>query len=96
MFSVFSKDLHYAQRCVYIESPFITTRRVNELLPVLNGSRQKNLAITVNTRHPDEHDGRYGDKAFYGIKVMQELGIKVLYLGRNCRVMCAMNYPAPF
>lgn len=90
-YGVFSKDLHYAQRRVYIESPFITTRRINELLPVLKRLRQKNLAITVNTRHPNEHDSRYVDEAFYGIEVMQELGIKVLYTVKHHRKLAVID-----
>jgi hypothetical protein len=55
-YKAFEKDLKSAQRSVLIESPFITTRRMNELLPMFRKLRQRGVHIVVNTRNPAEHD----------------------------------------
>ena len=58
-YKVFEKDLRGARRCVFIESPFITTRRMNDLLPVLRRLRKRGVQIVVNTHSPAEHDYEY-------------------------------------
>ena len=75
----FTRDLRYARQRVYIESPFITKRRIDELLPVLEGLRCRGVTVIVNTRCPDEHDGGYAGQASDGVQAMQELGVNVLY-----------------
>lgn len=58
-YKAFEKDLLLAQDEVIIESPFITIRRTNELLPTLTRLRERGVSITVNTRNPVEHDAEY-------------------------------------
>jgi hypothetical protein len=84
-YKTFTSDLRYAKRRVYIESPFITERRISDLLPMLEVLRRNNIAVTVNTRCPDEHDGDYIDQAIAGIHAMQELGVRVLYTVKHHR-----------
>lgn len=90
-YKTFNKDLYYAQRRVYIESPFITTKRVNELLPIIGKLREKNLAVTINTRHPNEHDGRYIDEALRGIQGLQEMGVTILYTVKHHRKLAVID-----
>ena len=87
----FTSDLRYARQRVYIESPFITKRRIDELLPVLEGLRRRGIAVTVNTRCPDEHDGEYVVQASDGIQAMQELGVKVLYTIKHHRKLAVID-----
>ncbi|OYW43897.1 hypothetical protein B7Z28_00470, partial [Candidatus Saccharibacteria bacterium 32-45-3] len=74
-----------------IESPFITKRRIDELLPAFEGIRRRGIAVTVNTRCPDEHDGEYVRQASDGIQAMQELGVKVLYTVKHHRKLAVID-----
>lgn len=87
----FTSDLRYAKQRVYIESPFITKRRIDELLPAFEGIRRRGIAVTVNTRCPDEHDGEYVRQASEGIQAMQELGVKVLYTVKHHRKLAVID-----
>lgn len=75
----FVKDLSYCQREVVIESPFITTRRIDSLLPMLNKAGKRGVSIVVNTRNPDEHDLYLRTEALESIAVLQGIGVKILY-----------------
>lgn len=90
-YKTFTDDLRYARQRVYIESPFITKRRIDELLPVLEGLRRRGIAITVNTRCPDEHDGECVVQASDGIQAMQELGVKALYTVKHHRKIAVID-----
>lgn len=78
-YTAFERDLRRCKRELVIESPFITTRRMNALLPILANLRKRNVTIIVNTRNPNEHDGDYSHQAQDAIEAMQDLGIAVLY-----------------
>lgn len=49
-YKTFKKDLEHAQFSVIIESPFITAKRMEELLPILRKLRQRSVRVTVNAR----------------------------------------------
>jgi phosphatidylserine/phosphatidylglycerophosphate/cardiolipin synthase-like enzyme len=75
----FMRDLLHAKHEVIIESPFMTTRRMDALLPTLTKIRQRSIQITVNTRDPETHEGGYHYQAVSAVDAMQELGVRVLY-----------------
>jgi hypothetical protein len=93
-YKVFKKDLEHAQYSVIIESPFITTRRIEELLPILRRLRQRGVRVTVNTRDPKEHDIEYEYQATLAVYKMQELGIAVLYTGKLHRKLAIIDSEA--
>lgn len=78
-YKAFLRDLRSCQESVVIESPFITTNRMEVLFPVFAKLRQRNVNIVINTRNPDDHEDEYREQALLAIKIMQILGIKVLY-----------------
>ncbi|MEI6053874.1 MAG: phospholipase D-like domain-containing protein [Candidatus Saccharibacteria bacterium] len=78
-YKAFISDLHHCQKEVIIESPFITTKRMEMFLPIFTKLRQRNIRIIVNTRNPNEHDDNYRMQAILAVSIMQELGIKVFY-----------------
>src|SRR5258708_10447866 len=84
-YKAFEKDLRGARQSVLIECPFITTRRMNDILPVLRKLRQRGVCIVVNTRYPEEHDIEFDHQARLAVYEMQKLGIKVLYTGKHHR-----------
>jgi len=75
----FIRDLNSCQKEVVIESPFITTKRMETLLPIFAKLRQRNVRIVINTRNPDDHEGNYRIQALDAVANMQALGVKVLY-----------------
>lgn len=75
----FCKDLRCANSEVIIESPFITIGRFNELAPYIKRIRRQGVAVTVNTRDPEEHEGKYIQHAYDAVRSMQGLGVNVLY-----------------
>ena len=87
----FVKDLKSAQRSVLIESPFITTRRMNDLLPIFRTLRQQGVRIVVNTRNPEEHESDYQQQALLAIFEMQELDVTVLYTVKHHRKLAIID-----
>ncbi len=87
----FKKDLQTARHSVLIESPFITTRRMNKLLPVLRSLRQKNVRVAINTRDPIEHNEVYAAQARTAVLAMQELDITVLYTAGHHRKLAIID-----
>ncbi len=90
-YSAFKKDLQNARYSVLIESPFITIKRMNVLLPILRVLRQRGVHIVVNTRHPEEHDAEYQYQATLAVGAMQELDITVLYTVRHHRKLAIID-----
>ena len=52
-YRAFQKDLYSARRNVIIESPFITLRRIEELLPVIIKLRRKRSISNCKYKKPD-------------------------------------------
>ncbi len=77
-YDAFSRDLRRARTLVVIESPFITMKRLNALLPTLKRLRAKNVSIVVNTKPLEEHGQLLYEQALRAIGVMQDMGVTVL------------------
>ena len=90
-YRTFEKDLYLARRSVIIESPFITLRRIDELLPMFTKLRRKGVSVTVNTRNPIEHDAEYETQALVAIEQLQGLGVKVLYTVKHHRKLAIID-----
>ena len=90
-YRAFEKDLYSARKIVIIESPFITIRRTEELLPVITKLRRKGVSVTVNTRNPIEHEEEYEMQALVAIEKLQGLGVKVLYTVKHHRKLAIID-----
>ena len=90
-FGVFHRDIKQCQKELIIESPFITERRMQVLLPILQKLRKRGVSILVNTRNPDEHDEVYGVQATEAVAQMQALGITVLYTAGHHRKLAIID-----
>lgn len=77
-YDAFSRDLNCARTRVVIESPFITMKRLDTLLPTLERLRAKGVSIVVNTKPPEEHEQLFHDQAIRAIAVLQDMGVTVL------------------
>jgi len=91
-YPAFMKDLGNCRSEVIIESPFITKRRLNQLMPMLRRLKERNVSIIVNTRDPYEHDeeGRH-DEARSAVIGLQRLGAQVLYTGGHHRKLIIVD-----
>lgn len=90
-YKAFEKDLLLARNEVIIESPFITIKRINELLPILTRLRNRGVSITINTRNPEEHDVEYEHQALDSITALQELDVTVLYTVKHHRKIAVID-----
>lgn len=77
-YDAFSRDLRRARTRVVIESPFITMKRLNALLPTLERLRAKGVGVIVNTKPREEHEQLLYDQAIHAIGVLQDMGVTVL------------------
>jgi len=53
------RDLKKAKNQVIIESPFITSRRINILLPIFKQLKKQDVQIIINTKPLAEHETSY-------------------------------------
>ena len=82
-FNIFLKDLRYAKTEVIIESPFITTTRMNTLAPALQKLVNKGIKVYVITRDPKEHQLLYREQSELEIRHFEQIGIQVLICKGN-------------
>jgi len=90
-YKAFERDLRRARQSVIIESPFITRRRMEHLLPLLTRLRRKGVRVVVNTRNPEEHNEEYAIQAEDAVAAMQDIGIKVLYTVKHHRKLAIID-----
>ncbi|TXG77712.1 hypothetical protein E6P97_01140 [Patescibacteria group bacterium] len=90
-YKAFECDLRRANQSVIIESPFITSRRMEHLLPILIKLRRKGVRVVVNTRNPEEHNEEYMIQAEEAVAAMQSIGIKVLYTVKHHRKLAIID-----
>lgn len=90
-YQAFGRDLRHARREVIIESPFITTNRMELLLPILRKLSRRGVRIVVNTRHPEDHEGDYCRQAAEAVVDLQNMGATVLYTGRHHRKLAIID-----
>ncbi len=91
-YPTFLKDLNKCHSELIIECPFITHRRLNQLLPTLQKLKARKVRIVVNTRDPQEHDeGYHRDEARRALASLQRLGVHVLYTGGHHRKLVILD-----
>jgi phosphatidylserine/phosphatidylglycerophosphate/cardiolipin synthase-like enzyme len=75
-----------------IECPFITNRRLSQLLPTLQKLKEQRVRIVINTRDPqtnDDEDRR--EDAHRAISKLQHIGVQVLYTGGHHRKIVVID-----
>lgn len=73
----FSKDIRIAYKEIVIESPYITTRRVREILPILSSAIKRGVQVSIYTRNPFHHEGKLVSESHKGIEILRSEGINV-------------------
>lgn len=88
----FTKDLLQSECEVVIESPFITTKRMNKLVPVFNKLVKRGVKVYVVTRDPKEHEPRYANQSECEIQHFERIGVQVLIcLGNHHRKLAIID-----
>lgn len=91
-YEAFLKDLNKCQHEAIIESPFLTVRRLETLLPALQKLKARNVRVIVNTRDPLECDDEYmREEGIKAISKLQHMGIQVLYTGNHHRKLAILD-----
>lgn len=78
-YKAFTRDLKKCRSEVIIESPFMTCRRVSQLLPTLKQLKKKHIKVIVNTRNPEEHDKFMCAEARKSLSLLLESGVQVIF-----------------
>lgn len=90
-YSTFTKDLLRAKHEVIIESPFISIKRINYLMPTFLKLNQRGVRIIINTKPLDEQDVDYSGQAGKCIALLQELGVEILITGGHHRKLAIID-----
>src|SRR5260370_9376602 len=74
------QDLKRCKSEVIIERPYITTRRLSEITPVLQKLKSKRVRIVVNTRDPRTNSDEYRrDDTHEAASKLQHMGVHIIY-----------------
>jgi phosphatidylserine/phosphatidylglycerophosphate/cardiolipin synthase-like enzyme len=91
-YPAFLKDVKNCRSELIIESPFITNKRLDQLLPILQRLKACKVRIVVNTHDPHEHDeGYHREDAHRAIAKLQHIGVHVLYTGGHHRKLVIVD-----
>lgn len=90
-YDIFVKDLLRAKHEVIIESPFISIKRINCLMPTFLKLNQRGVGIVINTKPLDEQDIDYIGQVGKCIALLQELGAEILITGGHHRKLAIID-----
>lgn len=91
-YPAFMKDLSKCQQEAIIESPFITQRRLETLLPMIQKLKSRRVKVVVNTRDPLHSEDEYmGDESMRAIAKLQHMGVQVLFTGGHHRKLAILD-----
>jgi phosphatidylserine/phosphatidylglycerophosphate/cardiolipin synthase-like enzyme len=79
----FISDLQNCRSEIIIESPYITSRRMRILFPILAKIVNKRIKIYIITRNPFEHEGKYIFESELEIQRLENSSIQVLLCDDN-------------
>lgn len=78
-YPAFTKDLNNCGHELILESPFITKRRLQYLLPTLKMLKDRKVRIIINTKDPIELDDERRDEAYRVVASLQHKAVQVIY-----------------
>ena len=82
-YQTFLRDLNNCKSEVIIESPFITTKRMETFDRIFQNLINRGVKIYIITRDPLEHDKGYELQSEDAIQWCEEVGIQVLLCSGN-------------
>lgn len=90
-YRAFERDLVCCRNEAVIESPFLTTRRVQILLPTLRKMVTRGVRVTINTKHPQEQEDYMCAEAEASIALLQNIGVEILLTGGHHRKLAIFD-----
>ena len=90
-YQAFTNDLIRAKKEVIIESPFITTKRMTKIIPMIKRLKKHGVKVVINTKPTDEHDFEYRFQAEKAVTELQELGVTVLFTNGHHRKIAMID-----
>jgi hypothetical protein len=91
-YEAFLKDLSKCQHEAIIESPFITRRRLEMLLPTIQKLKKRRVRVIINTRNPlDGEKDHMSDGSMHAIAKLQHLGVQILFTGGHHRKLAILD-----
>jgi hypothetical protein len=85
------RDLACCRNEAVIESPFLTTRRIQMLLPTLRRMVTRGVQVTINTKHPQEQEEYMCAEAEASIALLQNIGVEILFTGGHHRKLAIFD-----
>jgi phosphatidylserine/phosphatidylglycerophosphate/cardiolipin synthase-like enzyme len=86
------KDLGNCHSEVIIESPFVTYRRMSQLMPILRKLKERKVRIVINTRNPKEHKEEYArEDTMDSLASLQRIGVQVVYTDSHHRKLAILD-----
>ena len=91
-YSTFLRDLEGCRNEVIIESPYITSKRADMLIPVFESLLAKGVKIYVMTRDPKEHEESMEYQSEEAISQFERMGVQVLLcIGNHHRKLAILD-----
>ena len=90
-YDAFIKDIKHSKTRVIIESPFITTKRINQLNPIIRRLISRGVAVVINTKPVEEHNTLLSNMAYSGIAILQDIGVKVIVTAGHHRKLAVID-----
>lgn len=91
-YQTFLKDLEHCKEEIIIESPFITTKRMNDFRSVFKKKIEEGLKICVFTRDPQEHEPIMALQAEAEIQYFERTGVQTLLcVGNHHRKLAILD-----
>lgn len=91
-YSAFLRDLEGCRNEVIIESPYITSKRAEMLIPIFESLLLRGVKIYVMTRDPKEHEENMEYQSEEAISQFERMGVQVLLcIGNHHRKLAILD-----
>jgi phosphatidylserine/phosphatidylglycerophosphate/cardiolipin synthase-like enzyme len=91
-YGAFLRDLEGCRTEVIIESPYITSKRAEMLIPIFESLLLKGVKIYVMTRDPKEHEENMEYQSEDAISQFERMGVQVLLcIGNHHRKLAILD-----
>ena len=91
-YKAFLRDLEGCRNEVFIESPYITSKRAELLTPIFNNLLLQGVRIYIMTRDPKEHNENMEYQSEDVISLFERMGVQVLLcIGNHHRKLAILD-----
>lgn len=90
-YGTFERDLTHAKHEVIIESPFLSLKRLNSLMPTLRQLARRKAHVVINTKPIEEQDPEYVWQVEECSDRLHEIGADVLITGGHHRKLAIID-----